>query len=78
MTPAILLVTTSLYGQPASHSETRFDSMEECEDARMKVMADARIARDKARTGARALPSDAQSTEAPTPLPMVSAICVSG
>jgi hypothetical protein len=34
MTPAILLVTTALYGQPASNSETRFESMEACEAPR--------------------------------------------
>jgi hypothetical protein len=79
MTPAILLVTTSLYGQPASHSETRFESMEACEDARTKLTTDAQILRDKAQAAAimRTLPSGAQSTKAPTPLPMVSAVCAS-
>jgi hypothetical protein len=41
MTPAILFVTTSLYNQPPSNSQTRFESMEACEDARIKLMTDA-------------------------------------
>jgi hypothetical protein len=77
MTPAILLVTTSLYNEPASNSQTRFASMESCEDARTKLMTDAQILRDEAQTAEvmRALPSGAQPTKAPTPLPMVSAVC---
>jgi hypothetical protein len=77
MTPAILLVTTSLYGQPASHSEARFESMEACEGARTKLLADAQISRDKAKVAERLQTplSGAQSTKAPTPPPMVSAVC---
>jgi hypothetical protein len=77
MTPAILLLTTALYGQPASDSETRFESMEACEDARTKLMTDAQILREKAHAAEimRTVPSGAQSTNAPTPPPMVSAVC---
>jgi hypothetical protein len=77
MTAAILLVTTSLYGQPATHSETRFESVEACEDARTKLMTDAQILRDKAQAAEimRTPPRGAQSTKTPTPLPMVSAVC---
>jgi hypothetical protein len=77
MTPAILFVTTSLYGQPASNSETRFESMEACEDARMKLMTDAQISRDRAQATQvmRTPPSGDQPAKEPTPLPMVSAIC---
>ena len=78
MIPAILLLTSSLYNQPASNSQTRFESMEACQDARTKLLTDAQILRDKAQSAEvmRALPSRAQSTMAPTPLPMVSAVCV--
>jgi hypothetical protein len=78
MIPAILLLTSSLYNQPASNSQTRFESMEACQDARTKLLTDAQIFRDKAQSAEvmRALPSRAQSTKAPTPLPMVSAVCV--
>jgi hypothetical protein len=78
MTPAILLITTSLYGQPASNSETRFESMEDCQDARTKLMTDTQNLRDKAQAAEvmRARPSRDQPTKAPTPLPMVSALCV--
>ena len=38
MTPAVLFVTTSLYGQPTTNSQTRFESMEACEDARIKLI----------------------------------------
>jgi hypothetical protein len=74
MTPAILLVTTAIYGQQASNSETRFESMEACEDARTKLMTDAQILREKAHAAEimRAVPSGAK---APTPPPMVSAVC---
>ena len=77
MTPAILLVTTALYGQPASNSETRFESMEACEDARIKLMTDAENSRRKAKEAEvmRTLPSGAQSAKEPTPSPMVSAVC---
>ena len=77
MTPTILLVTTSLYGQPASHSESRFESMEACQDARTKLLKDAQILRDKAQATERlrTSPSGDQPTKEPTPLPMVSAVC---
>jgi hypothetical protein len=39
MTPAILLLTSSLYNQQASNSQTRFESMEICEDARLRRLA---------------------------------------
>ena len=77
MTPAVLFVTTSLYGQPTTNSQTRFESMEACEDARIKLMTDAENLRRKAQEAEvmRTLPSGAQSTKAPTPPPMVSAVC---
>jgi hypothetical protein len=77
MTPAILLVTTSLYNQPPSSSQTRYESMEACEDARIKLMTDADNLRRKAQAAEVMLtpPSGAQSTTAPTPPPMVSAVC---
>jgi hypothetical protein len=64
MTPAILLITTSLYGQPASNSETRFESMEDCQDARTKLMTDTQNLRDKAQAAEvmRARPSRDQPT----------------
>ena len=77
MTPAVLFVTMSLYGQPTTNSQTRFESMEACEDARVKLMTDAENLRRKAQEAEvmRTLPSGAQSTTAPTPPPMVSAVC---
>ena len=77
MTPAILFVTTSLYGQPTTNSQTRFESMDACEDARIKLMTDAENLRRKAQAAEvmRTLPRGAQSTTAPTPPPMVSAAC---
>jgi hypothetical protein len=50
MTSAIPLVTTSLYNEPANNSQTRFASMEGCEDAPTKLTTDAQILRDKAQT----------------------------
>ena len=38
MTPAILLVTWSLYNQPARNSQSQFASMEACQDARTKLL----------------------------------------
>jgi len=77
MTPAILFVTTSLYGQPPSNSQTRFESMEACENARIKLMTDADSARRKAQAAEviGTLSNSAQSTKAPSPPPMVSAVC---
>jgi hypothetical protein len=77
MTPAILLVTTSLYGQPSTNTQTRFETMDACEDARVKLMTDAENARRKAQAAEimRAPPSGGQSAQAPTPPPMVSAVC---
>ena len=51
MTPAILLVTLSLYNQPASNSQTKFASMEDCQAARTKMLMDEQRSRDKARGG---------------------------
>jgi hypothetical protein len=77
MTPAILFVTTSLYGQPTTTSQTRFESMDACEDARIKLMTDAENSRRKAQAAEimRAPPSRDQPAKEPTPSPMVSAIC---
>jgi hypothetical protein len=75
--PAILIVTTSLYGQPSTISQTKFESMDACEDARIKLMTDADNLRRKAQAAAvlRTIPNGGQSTEAPTPPPMVTAVC---
>ena len=77
MTPAVLFVTTSLYGQPTTNSQTRFESMDACEDARIKLMTDAENLRRKAQEAEvlRTPPSAAQPTKEPTPPPMVSAVC---
>jgi hypothetical protein len=77
MTPAILFVTTSLYGQPTTNSQTRFESMDACEDARIKLMTDAENSRHKAQAAEvlRTPLGGAQPTKEPTPPPMVSAIC---
>jgi hypothetical protein len=76
MTPAILFVTMSFYGQPTTNSQTRFESMDACEDARIKLMTDAENSRRKARAAEamRTPLSSAQPTKEPTPPPMVSAI----
>ena len=78
MTPAILLVTLSLYNQPASNSQTKFASMEDCQAARTKMLMDEQRSRDKAQLAdlMRAPPSGNQPTTASVPLPMVSAVCV--
>jgi hypothetical protein len=77
MTPAILFVTTSLYGQPTTNSQTRFESMEACEDARIKLMTDAENSRRKAQAAEvlRTPGGGDQPPKEPTPPPMVSAIC---
>jgi hypothetical protein len=77
MTPAILFVTTSLYGQPTTNAQTRFESMDACEDARLKLMTDAENSRRKAQAAELMRPPlrGAQPTKEPTPAPMVSAIC---
>jgi hypothetical protein len=77
MTPAVLFVTTSLYGQPTTNSQTRFESMEACEDARIKLMTDAENLRRKAQEAEvmRTQPGGAQPAKEPTPPPMVSAVC---
>jgi hypothetical protein len=74
---ATLLVTKSLYGQPTTNSQTRYESMDACEDARIKLMTDAENSRRKAQAAAvlRTLPGGAQPTEALAPPPMVSAVC---
>ena len=77
MTPVILFVTTSVYGQPTTNTQTRFATMEACEDARIKLMTDAQNARRKAQAAKtmRAAPSGDQPPKEPTPPPMVSAVC---
>ena len=72
--PAILIVTTSLYGQPSTISQTKFESMDACEDARIKLLTDVENLHRKAHEAEvmRTLPD---TTNAPTPPPMVSAIC---
>ena len=73
---AALLVTTSLYGQPTTNSQTRFESMDVCEDARIKLMTDSENSRRKAQAAEVLRPlGGAQPTKEPTPAPMVSAIC---
>jgi hypothetical protein len=74
---ATLFVTTSLYGQPTTNSQTRYETMDACQDARVKLMTDAENSRRKAQAAAvlRTLPGDAQPTEALAPPPMVSAVC---
>lgn len=78
MTPAILLVTLSLYNQQASNSQTKFASMEDCQAARTKMLIDEQRSRDKAQLAdlTRAPPSGNQPTTASVPLPMLSAVCV--
>ena len=78
MTPAILLVTLSLYNQPASNSQIKFASMEDCQAARTKMLMDEQRSRDKAQMAdlMRAPPSGNQPTPASVPLPMLSAVCV--
>jgi hypothetical protein len=74
MTPAILLVTLSLYNQPASNSQTKFASMEDCQAARTKMLMDEQRSRDKAQLAG--LMRGNQPTPASVPLPMLSAVCV--
>ena len=38
---AILFVTTSLYGLPTTNSQTLYETMDACQDARVKLMTDA-------------------------------------
>jgi hypothetical protein len=74
---ATLFVTTSLYGQPTTNSQTRYETMDACQDARVKLMTDAENSRRKAQAAEimRAPPSRDQPTKEPTPSPMVSAVC---
>jgi hypothetical protein len=78
MTPAILLVTLSLYNQPASNSQTKFASMEDCQAARTKMLMDEQRSHDKAQLAdlMRASPSGNPPTKASVLLPMLSAVCV--
>jgi hypothetical protein len=71
---AVLFVATSLYGQPTTNTQTRFESMDACEDARIKLLTDVENLHRKAQEAEvmRTLPD---TTNAPTPPPMVSAIC---
>ena len=77
MTPAILLVTWSLYNQPASNTQTQFASMEACQAARTNMLIDEQRSRDKAQLAdlMRAPPSGNQLAPATIPLPMLSAVC---
>jgi hypothetical protein len=74
---AVLFVTTSLYGQPTTNYQTRYETMDACEDARIKLMTDAENSRRKAQAAEvmRTPRNGAQPTKEPTPPPMVSAIC---
>jgi hypothetical protein len=78
MTPAILLVTLSLYNQQASNSQIKFASMEDCQAAQTKMLMDEQRSRDKAQLAdlMRAPPRGNQPTMASAPLPMLSAVCV--
>ena len=78
MTPAILLVTLSLYNQSASNSQTKFASMEDCQAARTKMLMDEQRSRDKAKLAdlMRASSSGNRPARASVPPPMLSAVCV--
>jgi hypothetical protein len=78
MTPAILLVTLSLYNQPANNSQIRFASMEDCQAARTKMLMDDQRSRDKAQLAdlMRAHPRGNQPAAASARRPMLSAVCV--
>lgn len=70
---AVLFVTTFLYGQPATNSQTQFELMDACEDARIRLMTNADNLRRKAQE-AEVMRTLQDTTNAPTPPPMVSAI----
>jgi len=75
---AMLLVTWFFFNQPPSSYQVPFDSVESCETARGKVLADAERLRAETPTVPviRNLPGGGQAVTAPTPAPMLSAVCV--